>query len=495
MADVSEKAQQLYLEDADKASTVHDPEAEKKLVRKLDLILTPLFFVVYLITFIDRANVGNARVAGLENDLGLVGYQFNISLSVFYIFYALTEIPSNAVCKWMGARTWLPLQVFSFGLVCMCTAFVKNFGGLIAVRVLLGIAEGGVLPAMSLVLSRFYKKDELIFRIALCVSAAALAGGFGGLLASGFIAAGSIKGIGAAWRTIFFAEGIITIGISFIVAIFSTSGPEDTWWLSAEQRALAVARITKSTSAAEHSEDAGDSTSSSAVFRYLRTPLPWLCSFGYLATNTTVQGVSLFSPTILRGMYPGMSTVDIQLRSVPPYAVAFVWSLGIAFFSAKINRRGIALLISYPLALVGYALFLGTDNVKARYAGIFLNILGAFPSGPMWMAWGINGAATDTERSIAAGLIPGFGQFGALIATWTYLPTDAPEYRTGNSMEMGFVCLNITLVFAALAYVHFENRARLAGKRDHRFKEVEGLDTKEQIRRLGSRHPAWLFPA
>ncbi|GAA6041348.1 hypothetical protein JCM8097_007675 [Rhodosporidiobolus ruineniae] len=527
--DLTEKAQQLFVEDGDNASTVRDPEAEKRLVRKLDLVLTPLFFVVYLITFIDRANVGNARVAGLEADLGLVGYQYVswlvlvgspppaffdpfltlsslfyplfperrqfISLSIFYVFYALWEMPSNVVCKILGARIWLPAQVFAFGLVCMCTAFVRNFGGFLAVRIMLGIAEGGVLPAMSLVLSRFYKKDELIFRIALFVSAAALAGGFGGLLASGFISAGGIPGVGPAWRTIFFAEGLITIGIAAVVAIFSVSGPEDAWWLTAEQKALATARITKNVSTAEHVQDVDRSSNRAAIFRYLSTPVPWICAFGYLTTNVTVQGVSLFSPTILKAMYPGMSTVQIQLRSVPPYAVAFVWSLFIAFLSAKINRRGIPLLMSYPLALVGYALFLGTHNVKARYAGIFLNILGAFPSGPMWMAWSINCAATDTERSIAAGLVPGFGQFGALIATWTYLPKDAPEYRTGNSMEIGFTCANIALIFLMLTYIHFENRARQAGKRDHRFNEVEGLETKEQIKRLGSRHPAWMFPA
>ncbi|BGP13501.1 hypothetical protein JCM10213_000691 [Rhodosporidiobolus nylandii] len=493
MADITEKAQQLYLEHSDVAST-QDPEAEKRLVRKLDLVLTPLFFVVYLITFIDRANVGNARVAGLESDLGLKGYQYNISLTVFYIFYACWEMPSNVVCKLIGARVWLPAQVFAFGVVCMCTAFVRNFGGFVVVRILLGITEGGVLPAMSLVLSRFYKKDELVFRIALFVSAAALAGGFGGLLASGFIASGPIKGIGAAWRTIFFAEGLITIGLAFVVAVFSVSGPRDAWWLSAEQRVLAEARIKRNVSNLDSEETPG-ARDRSSIWRYLATPVPWICSFGYLASNVTVQGVSLFAPTIIKAMYPGLSTVQIQLRS-PPYAVAWVWSLGIAFFSARINRRGIPLLVTIPLALCGYAIFVATKlgENNARYGGIFLNILGAFPGGPMWLAWGINAAATDAERAMAAGLVPGFGQFGAIIATWTYLPKDAPNYRTGNSMELGFVALNLLLVFVMLFYVKRENRLRQSGARDHRLENFNDLDSASQIKALGSRHPAWMFP-
>ncbi|GAA6014489.1 hypothetical protein JCM10207_001625 [Rhodosporidiobolus poonsookiae] len=512
MADITEKAQQLQLEETDAASS-HDPQAEKRLVRKLDLILSPLFFIVYLITFIDRANVGNARVAGLETDLGLVGYQYNISLTVFYIFYACWEMPSNVVCKILGARIWLPLQVVAFGIICMCTAFVQNFGGFVVVRILLGIAEGGVLPAMSLVLSRFYKKDELVFRVALFVSAAALAGGFGGLLASGFIAAGPIKGVGAAWRTIFFAEGIITIGIGAIVAIFSVSGPEDAWWLTPAQRELAQARIKRNVSNL-HADESATGPARASIWRYLATPAPWICSFGCklsfqrtvlhlltcspgadLASNVTVQGVSLFSPTIIKAMYPGMSTVQIQLRS-PPYVVAWVWSLAVAYFSARINRRGIPLLITIPLALVGYAIFVGTKlgENSARYGGIFLNILGAFPGGPMWLAWGINCASTDSERALVSGLVPGFGQFGALIATWTFLPKDAPNYRTGNSMELGFVAFNLLLVVVMLTYVKRENRLRLAGERDHRLEKYNNLDAASQINALGSRHPAWMFP-
>ncbi|GAA6006936.1 uncharacterized protein JCM10292_000365 [Rhodotorula paludigena] len=513
---VLEKAEERQLEHArappSPAAAAMDgpnPSAtlERRLLWKLDLILTPLFFVVFLITFIDRANIGNARVAGLERDLGLTGYQFNIALTVFYIFYALWEMCSNSVCKYIGARVWIPLQVFAFGLVCMCTGFVKNFSQLIGLRILLGIAEGGVLPAQSLVLSRFYKRDEMVFRLSILVSAAALAGAFGGLLASGFIAAGEVGSLGGAWRNIFVFEGIITIVISGITAALSASGPQDAWWLTAEEKELCLRRVGRdvSVSGTNEKSDRG------AVWRYLCTPAPWICAFGYLAANVGVQGASLFTPTIVRSMYPGMTTVQIQLRSVPPFAAIWAFMVGLGLASTLLKRRGVLLLFAAPFAVVGYAVFVGTDmsDTSARYAMLFLNGIGAFPGGPMWIAWGVGCAATDTERSVASGLVPGWGQLGAIIATWCYLPTDAPNYYTGNSMVLGFAALQVVLAALMLWFVKRENALRLAGKRDYRLGELDSLssdaekvssrgesdaEAAEKVRRLGSQHPAWLFP-
>ncbi|GAA5872808.1 hypothetical protein JCM8547_005709 [Rhodosporidiobolus lusitaniae] len=123
----------------------------------------------------------------------------------------------------------------------------------------------------------------------------------------------------------------------------------------------------------------------------------------------------------------------------------------------------------------------------------------AFPGGPFWMAWGINCAATDAERATASGLIPGFGQLGAIIATWTYLPTDAPNYRTGNSMELGFTSLNFLLAGVMLWYVKRENKIRRAGGRDYRLAKEggkggdKGESEENEVQRLGINHPAWTF--
>lgn len=109
---------------------------------------------------------------------------YNVGLSLFYIFYALIEIPSNLVLRKLGARIWIPTIIVSFGLVTTLTALINNFGDLIAVRITLGIAEGGLMPAYLVVLARFYTKRELVLRTAFFASSATIAGMFGGALVS-----------------------------------------------------------------------------------------------------------------------------------------------------------------------------------------------------------------------------------------------------------------------------------------------------------------------
>ena len=131
------------------------------------------------------ANIGNARIQGMETDLDLVGFRFNWALTVFYIPYLLVEVPSNILLKRVGPRYYLPSLVAGFGFVSMCTAFVKDFNQLCVARAFLGIFEGGAMPGIAFFLSSFYKRKELYFRVGIYVSAASMAGAFGGLFATG----------------------------------------------------------------------------------------------------------------------------------------------------------------------------------------------------------------------------------------------------------------------------------------------------------------------
>ena len=136
------------------------------------------------LTVITAYSIGNARIQGMAKDLDLVGYRFNWALSVFYIVYLLVEVPSNILLKRIGPRFYIPALVTGFGFLSLCTAFVQTFGQLCACRALLGIFEGGTMPGIAFYLSTFYKRRELYFRIGIFISAASIAGAFGGLFAT-----------------------------------------------------------------------------------------------------------------------------------------------------------------------------------------------------------------------------------------------------------------------------------------------------------------------
>ena len=209
---------------------------------KIDLYIVPTVALLYLFCFIDRANIGNAKIAGLEKDLGMKGYDYNGVLSIFYISYIVFEIPSNMACKWMGPGWFIPLISLCFGIASIGTAFVHSRAAISGVRFLLGIFEAGMLPGIAYYMSRWYRRSELAFRLSLYIVMAPLAGAFGGLLASAILKLDSFGSLHT-WRMIFAIEGIITCGISLIAFFTLTDRPETAGWLTQEEKDLAQARL------------------------------------------------------------------------------------------------------------------------------------------------------------------------------------------------------------------------------------------------------------
>ena len=139
-----------------------------------------------LFSFIDRSNIGNARIAGLTASLSITtGTKFNIALLVFYIPYILIDMPSNLLVKRLRAGIYLPALITLWGLVCTMMGFVQDFAGLVVCRLLLGLCEGGILGGVIIYLAMFYRRGEMLLRSGLFYCAAPLSGAFGGLLASG----------------------------------------------------------------------------------------------------------------------------------------------------------------------------------------------------------------------------------------------------------------------------------------------------------------------
>ena len=168
---------------------------------------------------------GNARIAGLERELGLRGYDFNIALTCYSAAYTLFTLPANICCKWIGPGWFLPGCTLAFGVASVCTGLVHTPGQLFAVRFLVGVFESGMFAGAAYYLSRWYCRAELGFRLSLYIAMAPLAGAFGGLLASAIL---TLPGLGSlhGWRMIFVVEGTLTVGLSIVALALLTDRPE-----------------------------------------------------------------------------------------------------------------------------------------------------------------------------------------------------------------------------------------------------------------------------
>ncbi|KAI0400570.1 major facilitator superfamily domain-containing protein [Xylaria palmicola] len=463
-------------------------DEEEKVVRnKLDRQLVPMITILYLLCFLDRINIGNARIQGLGTDLNLIGYRFNIATSIFYVIYLLVEVPSNIILKRVGPRWYIPGLVFGFGVVSVGTAFVKTYEQLVGVRILLGVFEGGTFPGIAFFLSSFYKREELYFRVGIYVSAASTAGAFGGLLAAGF---SQIPEWGVAgsrlhtWRNIFFFEGVLTIIAASIAPFVLPQTPETTKSLTTRERWIAAERLRL-----EHKSAAHEKVEMRHVKRAVSNVNNYVCAAGFFLINITVQGLSVFLPTILTEI--GYKSLTAQYYSVPVYVAASLIAIAVGWVSDKTKMRGIYLALFTLLGITGFGLLRWGSGSQLKYAAVYLCAVGAFPGGPGFLSWGINNASGASVRAVSSGYIVSLGTAGGILAVWAYLPNDGPNFPIGHSINFTAQVLVLFLSIFGILYCLRENRIRDRGGRDDR---LVGLTPEEQAD-LGYRHPDFRYIA
>ncbi|KAG2220157.1 hypothetical protein INT45_013855, partial [Circinella minor] len=461
-----------------------DSKIEARIRRKYDLRIMPIVTLIYLMAFIDRSNMGNARVLGMEDELDLSGYRFNLALTAFFITYVIFEVPTNILCKKFGPRIWLSLITFMFGLLTMCIAFCTSFGSLTAARAMLGVAEAGIMPGISYMLSTFYRRYELVTRVGLYASFASLAGGFGGLLATGLhmIPPWAIM---HTWRNIFFFEGILTMITGGICYAFLPKSPETAKFLTPEERRIASLRIQMEV--LTHNQTTLRKQHFKLATNNLHTIL---MSIGLFCSLLCMNSIALFMPSLLSTM--GYDSIESQLMTVPPYAVGTVVCIVLCILSDHFRTRGIIIGgVVAVLITVAFAILLAVpmEATGIRYMAIFFATAGAFTGSPMQIGWLVENAAGPMVRAIASATGVSIGSLGGLLATWTYLKTEAPEYTVGHAINLAAGIIILCIAVIATVNLRWKNRQRALGKKDYILQDL----SQEEIDELGHSHPNFRF--
>lgn len=231
-------------------------EFERKLLRKVDLRLMPTLVIMYLLNFLDRSNLAQARQGSLEEDLGMTGTDFNLATSIFFVGYLLMQLPSNLLLTRVRPSLYLPLSCCLWGVVSTCNAATQKFTDIVVVRFFLGFVEAPFFPGAVFLMSSWYTRAELTRRIAWLYAGNALANMFGGLLGAAIL--GNHDGdLGiAGWRWLFIIEGVIAIAFSLVAAFILPNYPHTTTWLTGEEQAFAAWRLLEDISEADTYKDA-----------------------------------------------------------------------------------------------------------------------------------------------------------------------------------------------------------------------------------------------
>uniref|UniRef100_A0A0L0NR63 Major facilitator superfamily (MFS) profile domain-containing protein n=1 Tax=Candidozyma auris TaxID=498019 RepID=A0A0L0NR63_CANAR len=464
-----------------------------KITRKVDLHLLPIFTILYLLSFLDRGNIGNAKIEGLAEDLNLVGNQYNLCLTIFFIFYASMEVPSNMILKRWRPELFVPLTVTLFAIVMTLMGTVKNYAQLMATRALLGIFESSLFPGISYILSMYYKKNELLVRQAIFFSAASMAGAFSGLLAAGI---SQMDGVGGyeGWRWIFILEGLVTLIFGLLSFWWFPTYPRNASFLTERERQFVVWNVQHLTNQIAMHPDApkGEDTSSDRKFLWavFKDPNCWFQLFTYLGVLLPLYGISLFTPTIIKNL--GYTSTRAQLLSVPIYVVAAFLSVVQAFVSDRTGLRSPFLIFNYACMVVGFVICICLDprvNPKGIYAAIYICALGIYPAIPLSIVWNANNLAGTYKRAIGIGFQIGLANYGGAFVSNFYRGQDSPRYVLGHSLTLAFIGMGAVALAGCIISYRVSN-----AKKEHAIEsgETKGL-TDAELLGMGDKNPYFRY--
>jgi len=258
--------------------------------------------------------------------------------------------------------------------------------------------------------------------------------------------------------------------------------PDTATFLNEQDRARVIRRLKlDQQSSAEHEEFKMDYFWS-AVKDYKM----WLGMFIYMGSAMPLYAFALFLPTIIAEM--GYTSTKAQLLSVPPYAGAAILTILVGLYADRTKRRGLSNIVVGPIAIVGFAMLLGSQNAHVKYAGTFLGALGIYPCIANTISWVSNNIEGVYKRGIVLGFVIGWGNFNGIVSSNIFF--QAPKFTVGHATIIAYlvVCL---LGGSALQTVLLrrENAARLSGRRNHL---IEGL-SKEDQEKLGDMRPSFIY--
>ncbi|KAF7195009.1 putative transporter C11D3.18C [Pseudocercospora fuligena] len=466
--------------DAAASELTIDPAAEKKLVRKLDLWLSPMMVLVFLVSYLDRSNIGNAAIAGMNEDLHLDGNKLNVAVTVFYVTYITFEIPSSLILKKARPSRLIPAFILLWSFVVVGSAFMKNYATLLASRLLLGAFESGLFPCLTLYLSTFYKPIEQAQRVSYLFVASALSGAFGGLLAYGLT---RLNGVLEGWRWLFLVGGLISVAVGLGCLLLLPDTFEKAWWLNENDKKLMRIRHSLNTIYQGESEV----FDREEVMLAFKDPKVWLSSFCQFCANTCSFGFSTFLPTIIKGF--GFSAVRTQLLTVPVYIWASIFYLTIAWLSDYARRRAFFMV---PLALVtavGYCMMLGVElsNTAVLYFATFVTATGIYCCVGLNVTWNSNSNAGYYKRATAIGLQQTVGNSAGIMAGQIYRITNGDgRFVIGHAVSLATICC------AAMGYAGIYLTLRRLNRKRENLSEEERTSLIDQGVK-GDRHPDFRY--
>ncbi|KAI9329897.1 major facilitator superfamily domain-containing protein [Zopfochytrium polystomum] len=411
---------------------------EKALLRKIDSRLLPAVFLMYVLSYLDRANIGNAKTGGMEKEYNLSSTNYSVILIIFFVGYVIGEVPSNMILTRVRPSIYLPALMLLWGAVSIAFAGTHNWQQVAVIRFIIGLIESGFAPGVAFLLSSWYRKSELGSRYSIYYSATAVSGAFGGLIAGSVI--GALDGAGglSGWRWLFVVEGLATV-VGCVAAFFILPDyPGNTSWLTEDERKLATARLL--------ADSIGQAGGPGATH-------------GHLASLAEALGdwrTWLFTLLFMLTTGMGYSGNTAQYMTVPPYTVAAIAIVTLGLYSDKIGERALIIAGCTAVATVSFAVDVASYDNHVRYAFLCFAVAGVWTSCMLTLVYLSNTIVWPSEkRAVSQAFVNAMGNSASIYGSFLWPDSTKPRYVQGFSTTIAFLA---TASVTSLVLRYFVNK-------------------------------------
>ncbi|AAS52250.1 ADR330Wp [Eremothecium gossypii ATCC 10895] len=463
--------------DEDVAEPGLDHPMERRIVRKMDLCLLPLMCILYFLSNLDKSNIGNAAIAGMTEDLKLVGNQYGNCVTVFFATYITFDPIGANLMNIVGAPVMMTGCIIGFGLISLCTAWVKNYWQLLLIRILLGAFEGNIYPAINMYLSVCYRREQYAIRFAWVFFAACVSSSFGGLISYG---CAHIKGSLNAWQYIYIVEGALTLAVVPFYWFGLSKNLQDSWFFNKEEREYIIRRYETM-----YTYNPNERFEWRQLWLAVRDVKTWISAISLFCIDLTTFGLTIFMPIIISGM--GFTHIRAQLMTVPVYFFTAITFFICAYLSDKLRLRSPFIVGACVTCAIGLAIVLGSHSNAVKFFGIFVLALGIYVNASTNCLWLSGNVSNYYKRATALGINLFSGSSSGLVAGQIFTEAEKPGYKTGLTL-----CMSLQIAAIFLTLLQLFCYYRLNKKK----KAMLAQSDKEELkfdRSLGDENPHFLY--
>lgn len=411
--------------------------------------LIPFMVLLYLVSFLDRVNVGFASLT-MNPDLGLSEKAYGAGAGIFFVGYFFFEVPSNVLLERVGARIWIFRIMFTWGLVSMATAFVHGAPGFYLMRFLLGAAEAGFFPGMVLYLTYWFPQETRARFIALFLAAVPLANVVGGPLSSVILTMEGVRHLHG-WQWLFLIEGLPSCLLAFLVLVFLPDRPARARFLTEEEKHLIEGLVAQG--APPHRD----------LWTGLRDARVWLLSIADFGIVTGLYGINFWLPQMVKAM--GYTAYQTGFVVAVPYFVAVIGMIVWGYSSDRSRERvwhvAVAALVAaggLTVAALNYGPMISLGALTVAAVGIYaaLSTFWALPPSFLGGTAAAGGIALINSISNLGGFV------GPTLMGW--FKQETGSYASGMAALSGALVVSAIVILMLGRYLSFEARAHLFDK-------------------------------